>query len=327
MLAFVLSGFKLSVIIFPASVLARFSAAADTPGTVFFVHNSKAHAFSLHLRFFKTIRMRYLKTFPFALLLVSLSAVSALAQTGYRFDNFDVKDGVRVESVETTSELPSAKKTRLTARTVDVNNLSARTSKPLYTSGLVMTVSKSLDGFTTGDARIDAMIVESGARHGVDPVLIYALMHQESSFKKGAISPKGARGLMQLMPGTAARFGVTNIFDPRQNIEGGTRYIRFLLNAFDGDIALTLAGYNAGEGAVMKYGRRVPPYRETQEYVRRITQRYAVMRDPLTASRARTATPAQVAAAQTEPPIPLNLYERNVFAVRTPDGRLQLLSQ
>ena len=275
--------------------------------------------------------MRYLKTFPFALLLVSLSAASALAQTSgsYRFDNFDVKDGVRVESVETTAELPAAKKTRLTAKTVDVNNLSARTSKPVYTSprGMAMAVSKSLDGFTTGDARIDALIVESGARHGVDPVLIYALMHQESSFKKGAISPKGARGLMQLMPGTAARFGVTNIFDPRQNIEGGTRYIRFLLNAFDGDIVLTLAGYNAGEGAVMKYGRRVPPYRETQEYVRRITQRYAVMRDPLTASRARPATTTQVAAAQTEPPIPLNLYERNVFAVRTPDGRLQLLSQ
>jgi len=273
--------------------------------------------------------MRYLKTFPFALFLVSLSAVSALGQTSnsYRFDNFDVKDGVRVESAENASELPSAKRTRLTTKTVDVSNLNVKTSKPLYTSGLVMTVSKSLDGFTTGDAKIDALIVESGARNGVDPVLIYALMHQESSFKKGAISPKGARGLMQLMPGTAARFGVTNIFDPRQNIEGGTRYIRFLLNAFDGDVALTLAGYNAGEGAVMKYGRRVPPYRETQEYVRRITQRYALMRDPLTASRARAATPAQVAAAQTEPPIPLNLYERNVFAVRTPDGRLQLLSQ
>ena len=190
-----------------------------------------------------------------------------------------------------------------------------------------MSASKSLDGFTTGDPKIDAFIVESGARNGVDPVFIYALMHQESAFKKGAISHKGARGLMQLMPGTAARFGVTNIFDPRQNIEGGTRYLRFLLNAFDGDIVLTLAGYNAGEGAVMKYGRRVPPYRETQEYVRRITQRYALMRDPQTARNARAATPAEVATAQTVESVPLNIYERNVFAVRLPDGRLQLVTQ
>jgi soluble lytic murein transglycosylase-like protein len=152
-------------------------------------------------------------------------------------------------------------------------------------------------------------------------------MHQESSFKRGAISPKGARGLMQLMPGTAARFGVTNIFDPRQNIEGGARYMRFLLNAFDGDVALALAGYNAGEGAVLKYGRRVPPYRETQEYVRRITQRYALMRDPETAHNARKLEPTEVAVVQAEAPAPLTVYERNVYAVRLPDGRLQLVSQ
>lgn len=103
--------------------------------------------------------------------------------------------------------------------------------------------------------------------------------------------------------------------------------MRFLLDAFDGDIALTLAGYNAGEGAVLKYGRRVPPYRETQEYVRRITERYALMRDPETARKARTATPAEVAAAQEQPSTPLTIYERNVFAVRLPDGRLQLVTQ
>jgi soluble lytic murein transglycosylase-like protein len=98
-------------------------------------------------------------------------------------------------------------------------------------------------------------------------------MHQESSFKLRAISPKGARGLMQLMPGTAVRFGVTNIFDPQQNIEGGSRYLKFLLDRFDGDLSLTLAGYNAGEGAVDKYDG-VPPYNETQNYVKIISQRY-----------------------------------------------------
>src|SRR6185436_7354127 len=104
-------------------------------------------------------------------------------------------------------------------------------------------------------------------------------MHQESTFKPGAMSNKGARGLMQLMPGTAVRFGVTSIWDPKQNIEGGTRYMRFLLDKFNGDVQLALAGYNAGEGAVMKYGYRIPPYNETQEYVRRIGSRYASISD------------------------------------------------
>jgi soluble lytic murein transglycosylase-like protein len=152
-------------------------------------------------------------------------------------------------------------------------------------------------------------------------------MHQESSFKRGAISPKGARGLMQLMPGTAARFGVSNIFDPKQNIEGGARYMRFLLDHFDGDVSLALAGYNAGEGAVLKYGRRIPPYRETQEYVRRISQRYSQLRDGEMERTARNQTPALAASLQEEQPDPAPAYERKVFAVRLPDGRLQLVSQ
>jgi hypothetical protein len=190
-----------------------------------------------------------------------------------------------------------------------------------------MSVGRSLDGFTTGDATVDTLIVESGTRNGVDPVLLYAIMHQESTFKRRAISPKGARGLMQLMPGTAARYGVTNIFDPRQNIEGGARYMRFLLDTFDGDVDLALAGYNAGEGAVMKFGYRVPPYSETREYVRRIGARYALMRDPLTAQRANRLSGQQLAAMQNKESVPLTMYERSVYAVRLADGRLQLVSQ
>src|SRR6187455_1705323 len=104
-------------------------------------------------------------------------------------------------------------------------------------------------------------------------------MHQESSFKLRALSYKGASGLMQLMPATARRLGVTNIFDPKQNIDGGVKYMRMLLDMFGGDVNLALAGYNAGEGAVMKYGNSVPPYSETREYVRRITSRYASISD------------------------------------------------
>ena len=273
-------------------------------------------------------RVMRMKKFSFICLLALLCAVPALAQSsGYRYDNFDVHDGVRIETVEATSALPSANNVRPTSRKgLSINN--TRPTTALYTPSRMMPASASLNGFTTGDAKIDSFIIESSVRNGLDPVLIYAQMHTESSFKRGAISPKGARGLMQLMPGTAARFGVTNIFDPQQNIEGGARYMRFLLNAFDGDVQLALAGYNAGEGAVLKYGRRIPPYHETQEYVRRISQRYAQLRDGEMARTAHILTPSQVASLQAEPQQPpAPTYERAVFAVRLPDGRLQLVSQ
>ncbi len=188
-------------------------------------------------------------------------------------------------------------------------------------------ISNSLGGYTTGNSTIDSLIVESGRRNSVDPLLLYSIMHQESTFKPKAMSHKGARGLMQLMPGTAARFGVTSIWDPKQNIEGGTRYMRWLLNKFDGNVNLALAGYNAGEGAVMKYGNRIPPYSETQEYVRRISKRYALIRDPYAASLANSVPRDEVAAVQNKQSAPLSIYEPSVFSVRLPDGRLQLVSQ
>jgi soluble lytic murein transglycosylase-like protein len=188
-------------------------------------------------------------------------------------------------------------------------------------------VASSLRGFTTGNAQVDGFIMESAARNGLDPLLIYSIMHQESSFKQRAISYKGARGLMQLMPGTAARYGVTNIFDPKQNIEGGSRYMKFLLNRFQGNLSLALAGYNAGEGAVDKYGWRIPPYAETQEYVRRISRRYNLLRDPNAAIYAPTVSRSQVARLNSKQPAPLNIYERSVLTVRLPDGRLQLMTQ
>ncbi len=189
-----------------------------------------------------------------------------------------------------------------------------------------MAAGTALEGFSTGDANVDRFIVESSNRHSVDPLLIYSIMHRESSFKKFALSHKGARGLMQLMPATAARLGVRDIFDPRQNIEGGVKYMRFLLDLFDGDVRLALAGYNAGEGAVLKYGRNVPPYRETQEYVRRISERYALMRDPSTARTAPRVSRTQIAKLKAAEPPPL-VYEREISVVRTPDGRLRLVSQ
>lgn len=140
---------------------------------------------------------------------------------------------------------------------------------------------------TTGNPKYDALIAQSAARYGVDPNLIVAVMRQESGFNSRAVSYKGATGLMQLMPATARRFGVTNIYDPAQNIEGGTSYLRFLLDKFNGDIKLVLAGYNAGENAVVNSGYRIPRYRETQNYVRSISARYDSSKNRV-ASAART---------------------------------------
>jgi soluble lytic murein transglycosylase-like protein len=128
--------------------------------------------------------------------------------------------------------------------------------------------------FSTGNRGLDGLIVYTAARHGVDPLLVYLVIREESSFNYRAVSRVGARGLMQLMPGTAARLGVRNIHDPVENVEAGTRYLRGLIDMFGGDINLALAAYNAGEGAVLKYGRRIPPYAETMNYVWRINTAY-----------------------------------------------------
>ena len=128
--------------------------------------------------------------------------------------------------------------------------------------------------WSTGNSKIDNLIRYYGKQYSIDPYLIYCTMSQESSFNSGATSPKGAMGLMQLMPGTAARYGVTNPYDVAQSIRGGTRYLKDLLEMFNGRVDLALAGYNAGEGAVMKYGRTIPPYNETRNYVRLILKRY-----------------------------------------------------
>ncbi|HYK21957.1 MAG TPA: lytic transglycosylase domain-containing protein [Pyrinomonadaceae bacterium] len=129
-------------------------------------------------------------------------------------------------------------------------------------------------GWSTGRAGLDGLIRQNGYKYGVDPYLIFLVMEQESHFNTHAVSPKGARGLMQLMPGTGRKFGVRKPHDPAQNVAGGTRYLKDLLNRFNNRVDLVLASYNAGEGAVIKFGHRVPPYRETRNYVKKISYRY-----------------------------------------------------
>ena len=271
--------------------------------------------------------------FFWTIILIAFASPVVLAQNpSYSFDNFDTANGVKIH-VE-PPPVPRSAKGRKASAAGNVRNVSVSNTPAIQPTLLSLdspvnfsSVNSSLRAFTTGSDVIDSYITDSATRNGLDPLLIYSVMHQESSFKQLAISPKGARGLMQLMPGTAVRFGVTNIFDPKQNIEGGARYIRFLLDRFDGDLSLTLAGYNAGEGAVEKYGWQIPPYAETQEYVQRISRRYNLLRDPNAALYAPSLSRSQLAKLNARQSTPLSIYERSVLAVRLPDGRLQLMTQ
>jgi Transglycosylase SLT domain len=177
-------------------------------------------------------------------------------------------------------EIELVKKTAQVTMTLSDGYSQREFLRPAETKPLAMGTGSRLQGYSTGDDVIDSFITDSSHRYNIDPLLIFSQMSQESSFKPRATSNKGASGLMQLMPATAIRLGVTNIYDPKENIEGGVKYMRILLDMFSGDVNLALAGYNAGEGAVMKYGYRIPPYAETQDYVRRISARYLAISNP-----------------------------------------------
>lgn len=129
---------------------------------------------------------------------------------------------------------------------------------------------QQVSGAIKAPAAFAPLIQQAAQKYGVDPDLITAVIQAESSFNPRAISRVGAQGLMQLMPATARALGVTNAFDPAQNIEGGTKYLRQLLDQFGGNEALAVAAYNAGPHAVKKYGNNIPPYQETQNYVKRV---------------------------------------------------------
>ena len=131
-----------------------------------------------------------------------------------------------------------------------------------------------LPSYSRNKNAFDPIIKQAASQHGISEGLIKAVMHTESGFNVNARSPVGAQGLMQLMPATARRFNVSNAFDPQQNIMAGAKYLSWLMKRFNGNTSLVLAGYNAGEGNVAKYGG-IPPFKETQDYVRRVSSRYS----------------------------------------------------
>lgn len=135
-----------------------------------------------------------------------------------------------------------------------------------------------------GQSRIASWVEQIAPRYAVDPELVMAVIEAESGFNPSALSGKNAQGLMQLIPATALRFGVNEPWNPQENIRGGTAYLRWLLRHFGGNVALALAAYNAGEGAVEQY-RGIPPYPETQAYVRRILARYQKSLHPIPPAR------------------------------------------
>ncbi len=123
-------------------------------------------------------------------------------------------------------------------------------------------------------SKYDRIITKAAQKYEMDAALIKAVIKAESNFNHKAVSRKGAKGLMQLMPQTAYAMNVEDAFHPENNIEGGTRYLRYLMNLYNGNLRLALAAYNAGEGAVAKYHNSIPPYRETQTYVQRVIEFY-----------------------------------------------------
>ena len=125
-----------------------------------------------------------------------------------------------------------------------------------------------------GRGQYDQVIEKIARTNGLDSALLRAVISVESKYNPKVVSNKGAAGLMQLMPETAKRYGVTDIFDPVQNIQGGAKYLRDLLGMFNSDLSLALAAYNAGENTVVKYGNRIPPIRETMNYVPRVLRFY-----------------------------------------------------
>ena len=131
----------------------------------------------------------------------------------------------------------------------------------------------------TGSRRpYGAVVAQVAGRYGIEAALLHAVISVESGYNARAVSKRGAAGLMQLMPATARRFGVSDVFDPADNVRAGAQYLTELLKLFDNDIRLALAAYNAGEAAVIKYGRRIPPYRETAAYVPRVVDFYRKFR-------------------------------------------------
>ena len=222
---------------------------------------------------------------------------SLIAVTGLHAENTPPR------SLDATVALPSA---------VSVVRVDARTGR--LVRSIVVKAPAGAPSASSMNPQVRAMVEETAKNLDVSPLLVDSVIQVESNYNPYAISPKGAQGLMQLMPATARRFGVKNSFDPQQNLEGGVRYLKFLQETFQDD-RLAVAAYNAGEKAVTKYGN-VPPYRETVDYVAKVGQKYSQAKN----AASKSVTPAKVA----ERSQPSEEETRHVVGYVDQEGRLHI---
>jgi len=222
------------------------------------------------------------------------------------------------------ASLPTSEAPRATAtRAVWVVKVDTRTGKLVRT----LMAPKPASGADT-DSEVRGLVAEAARNFDVNPLLVDSVIQVESNYNPFAISPKGAQGLMQLMPGTAQRFGVTDSFDPKQNIEAGVRYLKFLQDTFQDD-RLAIAAYNAGEKAVAKY-KDVPPYPETVSYVAKVGKKYGqAKRAAVNSGQASNESKHEAKNAE-EPTASLERVEeapRHILAYVDPEGKLHIATQ
>ncbi len=185
-------------------------------------------------------------------------------------------------------------------------------------SGRLVRTSVAVQAEAPPQPDIAALVNQISSEEGVEDALVHSVIRAESNYNPRAISPKGALGIMQLIPSTARRFGVSNAFDPKENIQGGVRYLKFLLEYFHNDYVRAIAAYNAGENAVDKY-HGVPPFPETQLYVIRVAKNLKVAREVRAQqAAAHESASAPVTVAETYSPIRTSIGEDGLVYYRTP---------
>jgi soluble lytic murein transglycosylase-like protein len=232
-----------------------------------------------------------------------------------------IATGLQAENISTVTASPASADHPVAPSVISVVRADTRTGKLVRTMVLSQAPVRSAPGPASSapgkDPRVRSLIEETAKNFDVNPLLVESVIQVESNYNPFALSPKGAQGLMQLMPATAQRFGVTNTFDARQNIEGGIRYLKFLEDAFQDD-KLAIAAYNAGEKAVVKYGN-VPPYPETVNYVAKVSKKYSQAK--------RAAEKNKLEGQLQEKETPADNQQRHVSGYIDAAGRLHLATE
>jgi hypothetical protein len=216
------------------------------------------------------------------------------------------------------------------SRAVWVVKVDTRTGKLVRSLVAVAPQTSSLGPGADAVGDVHGLVAEAARNFDVNPLLVESVIQVESNYNPFAVSPKGAQGLMQLMPGTAQRFGVTDSFDPKQNIEAGVRYLKFLQDTFQDD-RLAIAAYNAGEKAVVKY-QDVPPYPETINYVAKVGKKYgqakrAAEKDTETKSEAKNAAEPKAAEPKAAEPKAAEEEPRHILTYVDPQGKLHIATR